>query len=769
MQKYYNTIVNAQTGVPVAGAQVTVKTNPGGVVATIYSDNGVTPTSNPVSTDGNGLFFFYAADGHYDLVVSYSGATQVTVTDQILFDNTATTGAGSVITINSDSVQAELNTRPTSATLAASGGAGLIGFKQPDTGSIASTVAIELQSRLNAKTDFGCVGDNVADDSAAMLAFFTACISSGKRGYIPPGNYSITLGTLAFDTPFVDATFPIIETAGEQAVIFTSRAGSPDAPFISLTNGTATSPAGRYWRGGYLGGIFFKNTIAAGPTNSHGLQLRGVYGTTFGWLRGDDLNGDTVNIPQSLYLGNNPDPYAISLCRFTGIEGNRNTGWVFNNQNYVGFNGCEIDYVRGINTVSGGFFGIGAGNRVGLMSLGECQGWAFDDGTNLNSTGGSPSRFLLQAAEIDGCQNGVRLNKGNNHILAQVRFVCRYQFSPNTTPFYWPLTCIDICGGSSPNLFDVTMGVWYRVEAGGTKPTLGKFLDGHSSGAMAGISINMKLDDNAGLGLVNTDLFTGVTTSSQLIITRDLIRINDTIIKPFINVNGSAGTVIGSNPLTNNPITTTNTSNDFSINIVAHGVVVGQIVTLSGVTAVGGFTANQLNTSFAVKTVTDADNIILTAIGAAATSSTTGGGAAVVAKKNQSWLQSGGDGTPNAKVAFPTAGVDRDSLYSVTTYEYTVPWTGSYRINAQVAVGGLAAGNRVILSAYRNLSTAPVAILSRQYRAQGANTESVSLSGLVSTLTQGDKVSITATTNAAPGLAMALVTNADTYWSIEPM
>lgn len=62
-----------------AGINVTVRAanaSPGtGALATLYSDDGVTTTTNPVVTDATGTFGFYVADGRYDLTYSGTGFT----------------------------------------------------------------------------------------------------------------------------------------------------------------------------------------------------------------------------------------------------------------------------------------------------------------------------------------------------------------------------------------------------------------------------------------------------------------------------------------------------------------------------------------------------------------------------------------------------------------------------------------------------------------------------------------------------------------------
>lgn len=85
MQRYQDVIVQ-KNGAVVSGVSVSVQVYPGGAPATIYSDDGVTVTANPLTTDANGAFEFYAADGHYQLVVSGSGITPKTISGITLAD-----------------------------------------------------------------------------------------------------------------------------------------------------------------------------------------------------------------------------------------------------------------------------------------------------------------------------------------------------------------------------------------------------------------------------------------------------------------------------------------------------------------------------------------------------------------------------------------------------------------------------------------------------------------------------------------------------------
>jgi len=90
MQKYQNNVLLSPGGIAVPNASVLVLNYPDGTTATIYSDNGVTPAANPLTTDANGAFGFYAADGHYSLQITGNvggiAITPVTVPDVLLVD-----------------------------------------------------------------------------------------------------------------------------------------------------------------------------------------------------------------------------------------------------------------------------------------------------------------------------------------------------------------------------------------------------------------------------------------------------------------------------------------------------------------------------------------------------------------------------------------------------------------------------------------------------------------------------------------------------------
>lgn len=85
MQKYQS-VVQQPNGDVVPFASVLVQTDPGGVNATLYSDDGVTPVANPLTTDQYGNFAFYAENGLYQLTITRAGFTTANITGILLSD-----------------------------------------------------------------------------------------------------------------------------------------------------------------------------------------------------------------------------------------------------------------------------------------------------------------------------------------------------------------------------------------------------------------------------------------------------------------------------------------------------------------------------------------------------------------------------------------------------------------------------------------------------------------------------------------------------------
>jgi hypothetical protein len=78
MQSFYDVVVDTG-GNPIAGAQVFVYDSLG-VLATLYSDVNNTPQANPIITNADGGYLFYAANGIYSVVIVAAGYNSQTLT-----------------------------------------------------------------------------------------------------------------------------------------------------------------------------------------------------------------------------------------------------------------------------------------------------------------------------------------------------------------------------------------------------------------------------------------------------------------------------------------------------------------------------------------------------------------------------------------------------------------------------------------------------------------------------------------------------------------
>jgi len=85
MEKYYSAVLNTYGNV-VSNAIITVYISGTLELATIYSDEGITPKENPFLTDENGRFEFYAPDGKYDIEVSGEGIQTYKIRDITIVD-----------------------------------------------------------------------------------------------------------------------------------------------------------------------------------------------------------------------------------------------------------------------------------------------------------------------------------------------------------------------------------------------------------------------------------------------------------------------------------------------------------------------------------------------------------------------------------------------------------------------------------------------------------------------------------------------------------
>lgn len=268
----------------------------------------------------------------------------------------------------------------------------------------------------------------------------------------------------------------------------------------------------------------------------------------FGYIRGENLNGSTVFIPEFLRNKTNPDPYAVSFCKFEGIEAVENGGWALENRNWVGFNGNWIRTVRVIATRSGGVYGFGAANIVSVASMANHFGPSFDDGTGSAATGGAAIRFKCEQAELDNTEFGIMLNRCTLFEFGQIRINHRFSSGMNSGGIYWPKTALSLGAGNRTSLRMGSIRVAHRIEggAGGSLQNLGILFDGHDSDGIVDVDIDQDIQDNANLGISDRDATTGHSANASY-----SVRIRGKLVSDH-RVSASAifvipkGTVVGS-------------------------------------------------------------------------------------------------------------------------------------------------------------------------------------------------------------------------------
>lgn len=118
MQSYYDIVTDSGNN-PISGALVYVYDSLG-ALATIYSDDGLTLQSNPITTNASGGWIFYAANGIYSAVITAAGYTSKTITGITLNDPAPAptfTGTGAYVLQTSPTLVTPNLGTPTAATL----------------------------------------------------------------------------------------------------------------------------------------------------------------------------------------------------------------------------------------------------------------------------------------------------------------------------------------------------------------------------------------------------------------------------------------------------------------------------------------------------------------------------------------------------------------------------------------------------------------------------------------------------------------------------
>ncbi len=86
---------------------------------------------------------------------------------------------------------------------------------------------------LNAKTDYGAVGDGTTDDTTAIQNWINAVVAAGQIGYLPKGTYNIT-GQLNITYDTTGCTFRG-DGLSQSLLVFTSAVAAPNLQIKSTT------------------------------------------------------------------------------------------------------------------------------------------------------------------------------------------------------------------------------------------------------------------------------------------------------------------------------------------------------------------------------------------------------------------------------------------------------------------------------------------------------------------------------------------------------
>lgn len=223
-------------------------------------------------------------------------------------------GSSAVGGVSATTVQAaiaELDAEKTSAaTLAASGGAALVGFIQSGTGAVARTSQDKLRDAVSVK-DFGAVGDGVTDDAPAIEAASLAVYNAGGGIiWVPPGTY--LLGTL---TSSVDARDSYITLrsgvsfvgAGVGVSVLKVKSGQNALYYSSNKPNIMSTDKAELLSNLVIRGITFdwngaNNLLDSGATRRNNASIYALYGAKNVTIEGCEFKETPGN--QCIYISN---------------------------------------------------------------------------------------------------------------------------------------------------------------------------------------------------------------------------------------------------------------------------------------------------------------------------------------------------------------------------------------------------------------------------------------------------------------------------------
>jgi len=264
MQKYTNNVLDSR-GAPIVGASIGVQTYVGSFLATIYADPaGTIPLANPMLTDANGMYSFYAVNGRYTVIIDAAGYNTVTISDILL----------------EDIITPTLNSASYNITVG-------------DTGSYA-------QSYLDS-VNFNFLGTFITSDIGINAS------NGGGINFYNNAEYAGNIGAGAGAL-----SLQISSATGTRIRLSSSGSGTPDAIrfYSASSEKMQLNNLGRFLVGGSLtdngtdtvqvnGSIGVDSTVIGGQVNVYSSGVRMGHfdaGTLSAFLYGPDSSGSHINL-----------------------------------------------------------------------------------------------------------------------------------------------------------------------------------------------------------------------------------------------------------------------------------------------------------------------------------------------------------------------------------------------------------------------------------------------------------------------------------------
>ncbi len=356
MQSYSNNLQD-QFGNGIPSGTVTVYYTGTNTKPQLYSDDGVTQTSNPVTADSLGRYSFYVADGHYDLVGSAPGYTGITLTDVAIVTPVSSypVTVADVKALTPDQAAA-LGTVTTQGYYAAGdGGAGAYWWNSTDTtadngGTVIAPNAggtgrwnLLVINGIQNVRQWGAYGDGTHNDEGAIQGAINSISNSSGTGLggivlFPAGKYLITSTLTVYDHVTLKGVLGYQgewdTRTGVGSVLINNTSGVNTVTFYGGTGGLALNSS--------IDGLAFEGT----GTGSHisltdtgnGIYEVAIRNSSFLGKSNGVLASGTVYIIRIMWCGfHNQTSWPILITNSSGTGGHS----IYIEENSINDNGSN--------------------------------------------------------------------------------------------------------------------------------------------------------------------------------------------------------------------------------------------------------------------------------------------------------------------------------------------------------------------------------------------------------------------------------------------